>query len=183
MRVISGQSKGRRIKAPKGSEVRPTASRVKEAIFNILPHDLDGIRVLDLFAGSGALSMEALSRGAREAILIDISRKAAETIRGNLEVLGLSSRSRIWTMPAPAAIRRLSRAGETFDLIFIDPPYDKGSVGRVVKAVMEGGLLAEAGTLVAEHSVREAVAESYGFLDLRDRRRYGDTVVSFFSRR
>lgn len=180
MRVIAGHSKGRRIKAPKGREIRPTASRVKEALFNILPRDLTGIRVLDLFAGTGALSMEALSRGAEEAVLVDVSHKAAAAIRNNLVALDLSMRSKVWTLPALPAIRRFSRAGETFELIFLDPPYEKGWVGRVLDAIAEGELLGDAGTLVAEHSVREPVEESYGSLKLQDQRRYGDTLLSFF---
>lgn len=180
MRVIAGQSKGRRIKAPKGREIRPTASRVKEALFNILPRDLTGIRVLDLFAGTGSLSLEALSRGADEAVLVDVSHKAVEAIRNNLAALDLSKRSKVWTLPALPAIRRFSRSGETFELIFLDPPYEKGWVRRVLEAIAEGELLGDAGTLVAEHSVREPVGESYGSLRLRDQRRYGDTLLSFF---
>lgn len=180
MRVIAGHSKGRRIKAPKGREIRPTASRVKEALFNILPHDLTEIRVLDLFAGTGSLSVEALSRGAREAVLVDVSHKSVVAIRDNLASLDLSSRSKVWTMPVLPAIRRLSRGGETFELIFLDPPYEKGWVRRVLETVAEGELLAEAGRLVAEHSVREPVQESYGPLKLQDQRRYGDTLLSFF---
>jgi len=180
MRVIAGHSKGRRIKVPKGREIRPTASRVKEALFNILPHDLTGIRVLDLFAGTGSLSLEALSRGAQEAVLVDVSYKAAAAIRDNLAALDFSRRSKVWTLPALPAIRRLARAGESFELIFLDPPYQKGWVGRVLEAVAEGEILGDAGTLVAEHSVRDPVGESYGSLRLRDQRRYGDTLLSFF---
>src|SRR2546426_7496747 len=123
MRVISGQAKGHRLKVPKGRAVRPTAGRVKEALFNILPHDLSGLRVLDLFAGTGNLSAEALSRGAAAAILVDFSPKAGRTIRENLRMLGFSDRSELWTVSVLQSVRLLSRRGETFDLIFFDPPY------------------------------------------------------------
>lgn len=180
MRVIGGAIRGRRVKVPRGQSVRPTAARVKEAIFNILAHDLSGFRVLDLFAGAGGLSIEALSRGASEAILVDVSRHAARTIRENLEALGLSDRASVWTGPVPQALRRLARKGESFDLIFLDPPYERGWIDKVLTVIARGNLLRQAGILVAEHSVREKVEARYGSLHLQDQRRYGSTAVSFF---
>jgi 16S rRNA (guanine(966)-N(2))-methyltransferase RsmD len=182
MRVIGGQAKGRRLKAPKGRALRPTADRVKEALFNILPRDLSGYRVLDLFAGTGNLSVEALSRGASDALLTDSSRQARKAIEENLRALGFEGRSRVWSAPVLSSIRRLSQRGESFDLIFLDPPYEKGWVGTSLRAVARGGLLRESGLLVAEHSVREKVEERYGSLTLRDQRRYGSTQLSFFQR-
>ena len=99
MRIIGGSARGRRIAAPKGSAIRPTADRVREALFNILPRDLAGMRVLDLFAGSGSLSLEALSRGAESALLVDESAAAAKLIRRNVDALGFTDRARIWTHP------------------------------------------------------------------------------------
>jgi 16S rRNA (guanine(966)-N(2))-methyltransferase RsmD len=180
MRVIAGEAKGRRLKAPKGRELRPTGDRVKEALFNILPHDLSGRKVLDLFAGTGNLSLEALSRGAEEAVLVDISRDAVQVIEENVRGLGLTARSRVLTAPVFKSVRMLARREEKFDLIFLDPPYDKELVGETLKAIAAEGLLAESGVVVAEHSVREKVQERYGALVLADRRRYGDTQLSFF---
>lgn len=180
MRVIGGSAKGHRLKVPKGRALRPTADRVKEALFDVLPHDLSGYRVLDLFAGTGNLSVEALSRGAGEVILVDISRKAGKAIHENLHALGLSRRSRVWIAPALRTVRLLSRRGETFDLIFLDPPYEREWVGQVLRAIAQGGLLREAGVLVAEHSVREKVEGNYGPLSLQDQRRYGSSLLSFF---
>jgi 16S rRNA (guanine966-N2)-methyltransferase len=182
MRVIAGQAKGRRLRAPKGRELRPTADRVKEALFNILPHDLAGQRVLDLFAGTGSLSIEALSRGAEEAVMVDFSREAAEVIEENLQALKLAAKTRVLTAPVFKSVRTLARGGERFDLIFIDPPYDKELAGETMKAIAKEELLAQSGTAVAEHSVREKVEERYGGLVLADRRRYGDTQLSFFTR-
>jgi 16S rRNA (guanine966-N2)-methyltransferase len=182
MRIIAGQAKGRRLKTPKGRELRPTADRVKEALFNILPHDLSGRKVLDLFAGTGNLSIEALSRGAEDAVLVDVSRDAAEVIEENLQALNLTAKSRVLTAPVFKSVRMLARRGEKFDLIFIDPPYDKELVGETLKAVAKEELLAETGVAVAEHSVREKVEERYGTIVLADRRRYGDTQLSFFTR-
>lgn len=180
MRVIGGKAKGRRLKVPKGHSLRPTASRVKEALFNILPHDLSGLRVLDLFAGSGSLSVEALSRGATEAILVDASSRAEKTIQDNLRASGFLEGSRVWIAPVLRALRSLARRGENFDLIFLDPPYEKGWVRKALRAVAGEDLLRKDGILVAEHSVREQVEESYGALRLRDQRRYGATLLSFF---
>lgn len=180
MRVIGGQAKGRRLKTLKGRSLRPTSDRVKEALFNILPHNLSGYKVLDLFAGTGNLSVEALSRGGAEAIMVDSSRAAAKAIKENLRALGLDHKSKVWTTPVLQSIRLLSRDGEAFDIIFLDPPYEKGLVGQTLRAIAQGGLLREEGVLVTEHSVREKLENAYGPLILQDQRRYGTTLLSFF---
>lgn len=180
MRIIGGQARGRRIGTLRGMRLRPTADRVKEALFNILSRDLTGARVLDLFAGSGSLSIEALSRGAASVLLVDSSREAAGLIERNLAQLGFLDRSRIWTKPAGSALRRLSAQDSNFDLIFIDPPYDAGWLGKVLASIDAGKVAAEGGIVVAEHSRREQVAPRYGALALVDQRSYGDTCLSFF---
>jgi len=180
MRVIGGAARGRRLKVPKGQAIRPTAARVKESLFNILPHDFSGLRVLDLYAGSGNVSIEALSRGAENAILIDESPRSAAVIRENLHRLGLSERAQVWTAPVTRSLRKLSKSGERFDLIFLDPPYDRELVGTTLKLISECSLLKDAGRVVAEHSAREAVKSQYDHLALNDQRRYGDTLLSFF---
>lgn len=180
MRVIGGNVRGRRLKVPKSGSVRPTAARVKESLFNILPHDLTGLRVLDLFAGTGNLTIEALSRGAAEAILIDASAQSGDIIHENLRRLGLSSRTKVWISPVSRALRLLARRGESFDLLFLDPPYEEQLVESTLQAIAGTGLLRGRGILVAEHSRREPVKKQYGDLALDDQRRYGSTVLSFF---
>ncbi len=182
MRIIGGAARGRTIRAPRGGAIRPTADRVREALFNILPLDLSGRRVLDLFAGSGSLSLEALSRGAAAVLLVDESAAAADLIRGNLETLGFTDRARVLEMPAGRALSRLAGEGAAYDAIFLDPPYDGGWVNRTMARVSQAGILHAGGVAVAEHSVRERVEERYGALARRDRRRYGGTVLSFFGR-
>jgi 16S rRNA (guanine(966)-N(2))-methyltransferase RsmD len=182
MRVIGGAARGRRLKVPKGQTVRPTAARVKESLFNILPHDFSGMRVLDLFAGSGNVSIEALSRGAAMAILVDESPRSAAAIRDNLKRLEWIGRAQIWTAPVFRSLRKLGKAGEKFALIFLDPPYDKGLVASSLTTISQCDLLSENGTVVAEHSAREAVKTQYHHLVLNDQRRYGDTLLSFFKR-
>ena len=179
MRVIGGTAKGRRLKAPRGRAVRPTADRVKESLINILPHDFSGARVLDVFAGSGNLSIEALSRGAAHAVLIDASERAGAMIRDNLRQLGLAPQSEIWMAPASRALKALARRNDSFDYIFVDPPYNHGLAGRSLALIGRCDLLRPGGTLVIEHSSRETVSGAYGSLQLQDQRRYCDTRLSF----
>jgi 16S rRNA (guanine(966)-N(2))-methyltransferase RsmD len=180
MRVIAGNAKGRRLKVPKGRLLRPTAARVKEALFNILPYDLSGLKTLDLFAGTGNMSMEALSRGAQEAVLVDLSAESGRAIRDNARRLGVTDRCRLLNIGVERALRQLERQGESFDLIFIDPPYGSDWVGRTLTLIARSSLLRASGVIVAEHSVRDPVGGRYGGLALHDRRRYGDTQLSFF---
>ena len=180
MRVIGGHDRGRRLKVPKGRSLRPTSARVKEALFDILPHDLSGAKVLDLYAGTGNVTIEALSRGAAEAILIDASKQAANAIRENLRRLRLAARTKVWIIAVTRAVKLLARRGETFDMIFLDPPYEHGWVATTIKAVADGELLRQTGVLIAEHSPREELQSRYGALVLVDQRRYGGTLLSFF---
>lgn len=183
MRVIGGNARGQRLKVPKGRCLRPTAARVKEALFDILPHDLSGVRVLDLFAGTGNLTIEALSRGAAAAILVDSSAESGKTIRENLRRLHLTERTKVWIMPVAQALRRLTRHGEAFDVIFLDPPYDCKWIDTTVELIARGRLLRATGVLIAEHSTREKVEANFGSLALDDQRRYGSTLLSFFKQK
>ena len=182
MKIIGGVARGRKLKVPKGHAVRPTAARVKESLFNILPHDFSGLRVLDLFAGSGNVSIEALSRGAIAAVLIDESARSAAVIRENLTRLDLYRRAQVWVAPVARTLRKLDQSGDKFDLIFLDPPYDKGLVSTTLRDIGKSSLLSPTAIVVVEHSERETVNSSYGNLILNDRRRYGDTCLSFFLR-
>lgn len=181
MRIISGRARGQRLKVPKGPALRPTAARVKEALFDILPHDLSGRTILDLFAGTGNLSLEALSRGAAEVVLVDTSRHAVQAIRDNLRRLGFSEKASVWAAPVLKALRALARKRKKFHLVFLDPPYEKGIVKSAMRALGEIDLLEKNGLVILEHSVREEIDHSYGNLALEDQRRYGTTMLSFFS--
>jgi 16S rRNA (guanine966-N2)-methyltransferase len=180
MRVIGGNARGRQLKVPKGLALRPTAGRVKEALFNILPHDLSGVKVLDLFAGTGNLTIEALSRGAAEAVLVDSSAQSGKAIRENLRRLNLTDRANLWAMPVTRALRLLARQGQTFDLIFLDPPYEQRLIAPALKIIDKEALLLDSGVLIAEHSIREPIESHLEALALTDQRRYGSTVLSFF---
>ncbi|HEU4659012.1 MAG TPA: 16S rRNA (guanine(966)-N(2))-methyltransferase RsmD [Capillimicrobium sp.] len=170
MRVIAGAYGGRRLVAPPGRDTRPTSDRVREALFSILG-PLDGERVLDLFAGSGALGIEALSRGAAEATFVERAPAALRALRGNLEALGASAR--VVARDARVFIRDAKAAGDTYDLVFLDPPYrDAAGLGPVLDLAP---LLASGGRAVSE-SDRRAPLELPG-LEVTDERRYGDTLI------
>lgn len=179
MRVIAGALKGR-VLAPVKGRIRPTAAKVREAIFNILGSAVLEVKVLDLFAGTGALGIEALSRGAREAVFVEEHPEALKVLRRNLESLDLVARSQVLPLPVPAALRKLAGAGEPFGLAFLDPPYGGGAAAATLTALGGAALLAPQALVVAEHSRRESVPESCGRLKRRELRRYGDTQVAFY---
>ncbi len=160
--------------------MRPTSSRVREAIFNILGQSLEGDAVLDLYAGAGTLGIEALARGGRSLVSVELDREAARTLATNLERGASAGSYRLVREDAVAAVRRLAVAGHSFDVIFADPPYDSGEIDRILEALATAGLLADDGVLVVEHSPREPGPERAGRLQRTDRRRYGQTNVSFF---
>jgi 16S rRNA (guanine966-N2)-methyltransferase len=180
MRIVAGKFRGARIEAPKGLATRPTSDRVREALFNVLTHgaprlELEGVRVLDLFAGSGALGLEGVSRGARFSLFIEESAEARAAIRRNVEALGLTSATKIWRRDAT----RLGEAGtlQPFDLIFCDPPYGKGLGERALAAAAEGGWIAGRAVAVLEEGADQTIAWPDLFQEI-DRRRYGDTAIA-----
>jgi 16S rRNA (guanine966-N2)-methyltransferase len=182
LRIIGGTAGGRRLTTPSDRNIRPTADRVKEALFNILAghfRSFDGLRVLDLFAGTGNLGIEALSRGAAEVLFVDSGRESLQLIRRNLELVGFTSRGRVMTRDVLTAIRQIDTGGEQFDLVFLDPPYARGIAQQVLTALAHSQLLADDTVVVAETSAREILDERYGPLRCHDRRVYGDTAVSF----
>ncbi len=149
MRIITGRARGAHLRAPSGTETRPTAERTKEAVFSILGGSMPGARVLDLFAGSGQLGLEALSRGAERAVFCDRSREAAEVIKANLAKTRLEHAAEVYMMDWSACLRRLSR-GEGFDLVFLDPPYAKGLLPEALRELTEKGLLRAGARVVCE---------------------------------
>jgi 16S rRNA (guanine966-N2)-methyltransferase len=176
MRIVGGSLGGRVLRAPPGAATRPTSEKVREAIFNILP-DVAGAHVLDLFAGSGALGIEALSRDATHVTFVDFGKQPLQVIRGNLKELGLDARAVVVNGDAVAAAARPGPA--PWDLVFIDPPYASDLAIRAAQALAH---LAAGATIVIEHDRRHAPPEHLGSLVRSDERRYGDTLVSFYQR-
>jgi 16S rRNA (guanine966-N2)-methyltransferase len=172
LRVVAGRFGGRSLLAPRGSATRPTSDRVREALFSILGDSVDGARVLDLFAGSGALGIEAVSRGASEATFVDSSQAAVAAIQRNLEALGAEAVVR--RQDALAYLRSASRDARQYDLVFLDPPYRRASaLGRELSAAL-APVLAPGARVVTE-SDRRAPLELVH--ELLDERRYGDTLI------
>lgn len=179
MRIIAGEFRGRRLAAVKG-RIRPTSDRVREAIFNVLGPDVVEAKVLDLFAGTGALSLEALSRGARDAVVVEDQGAALEILRRNLATLGLENKVRVMPIPVQGALKKLAGRGEQFTLVFLDPPYERGLALKTLTALQGSGLLLPEARIIAEHSQRETLPEQLGKLTLSQCRRYGDTQVAFY---
>lgn len=179
MRIIAGEFKGRRLAAVKG-RIRPTSDKVREAVFSILGAAVAEARVLDLFAGTGALTLEALSRGAREAVLVEDQAQALEVLRRNLAALGVAARARIMPVSVQAALKKLAARGERFDLVFLDPPYGRGLAAATLADLETLRLLSPESRVVAEHHHRETLPERLGRLGQSDCRRYGDTQVAFY---
>ena len=183
MRIVGGRLKGRALHAPASRTIRPTSERLRESIFDILVHRhagaVEGARVVDLFAGSGALGVEALSRGAAFALFVDNGSEARALLRANVEAFALGGVTRIWRADAT----RLGKApaGPPFTLAFLDPPYGQGLAGPALTALAAGGWLAPNGLVVVEEAAKaEIVAPAE--LILADERTYGDTRIAFFVR-
>ena len=180
MRVVGGRLRGRAIAGPKSADIRPTADRLRESVFNILAHaygdPVAGARVLDLFAGTGALGIEALSRGADFALFVDDGAAARALVRQNVEALGLGGISKIFRRDAT----RLGPAHPLapFSLVFADPPYGGGLAERALAAAREGGWLAANALAVVEEAAEARFAAAPGFTEI-ERRRYDDTEIIF----
>lgn len=180
MRIVGGDFRGRPLATPHTQAIRPTTDRTREAVFNVLAHrfpdNLEGARVLDLFAGTGALGIEALSRGASYAVFIEESAEGRGLIRSNVEAFGLTGKTKIFRRDATA----LGEAGTLapFDLVFADPPYGKGLSERALKSAKQGGWLARGALCMVEEAASAPFEPGLGFT-MVDERNYGETVIRF----
>jgi len=179
VRVVAGKWGGRTLRAPRGTSVRPTTDRVREAVFAILGDDVEGAVVLDLFAGTGAMAIEALSRGAAGAVLVESSPAALSALRANLASLETGGAVCL-PLDYREAVRKLSAKRRTFDLVFLDPPYGKGLVGLSARQLSRAGILAPGAVVVAERASRDPVETLPDEWRERAVRRYGDTRITFY---
>ena len=177
MRVTGGALRGRRLLTPPPG-VRPSADRVRESLFARLG-DLHGVEALDLYAGTGALGIESLSRGVASVVFVERAPRSLAILTRNLAALGLTERSRILREDASQGLRRLGREGRRFGLVLVDPPYGSGEGERALRALVTSGVLAPQGTVVVERSRRHPLPPIAG-LERIDERRYGDTVIDRF---
>lgn len=178
MRVVAGRAKGHHLRMPKGTETRPTSDKVREAIFAILGDTFVDEPVLDLFAGTGALGIEALSRGAASAVFVEKRRAACQVIQANLVHTHLKHEARLLCMPVE---RALSMLDEAFTLILLDPPYAYPDLHGIMTMIGEARVIGQATTVVFEHTPRFSVGERYAQLALQRQKVYGDTAVSIFA--
>ncbi|PWI57371.1 16S rRNA (guanine(966)-N(2))-methyltransferase RsmD [Sulfoacidibacillus thermotolerans] len=177
MRVIAGDLKGRRLSAPKGTSTRPTTDRVREAIFSMIGPFFSGGVCLDLFAGSGALGIEAISRGMDEVIFVD--KASAETIAKNVKQLGIEAASYLLKLPYPIAIKRLAQEERTADLVFLDPPYRLGVLEDAMQLLLKAQILREDAVVVAEMDHKTAAPDILELL-MRKEAVYGSTKIVIY---
>jgi 16S rRNA (guanine(966)-N(2))-methyltransferase RsmD len=182
-RIIAGEGKGRRLKAPRGLDTRPTAARVRQTLFDILAARLPGCRFLDAFAGSGAVGLEALSRGAALVVFVESAAGAVAALRANADALARAGgKVRVLRQDARAALAALADAGESFDVIYVDPPYASDLYENALEQAGRKGLLGEDGVVVAEHFHKRALPERIGALARTREVRVGDHRLSFYRR-
>lgn len=182
MRIIGGESRGRRLKAPRGRSVRPTSERTREALFDMLADRIAGSRFLDLFAGVGAVGLEALSRGAQWLVLVESSERAAKVIRENMAALGRPEQVTLVRGKAAAAVRGLAAQGAKFDVVFMDPPYrERGPLERTLEEVARSdGILAPDAVVVVQTDAHAEPPPAVGILVAERSRRFGDSMLTFF---
>lgn len=177
MRIVGGSARGRTLRAVPGSETRPTSDRVRQSLFDLLGQRCDGLRVLDLYAGTGALALEALSRGAAQATLVESAKAAAAVIARNAGELGFTDRVTLLRREVQRALPELAERGARFDLVFADPPYAQSGSQLVADELARLSLLAPGGRAVLERSKREPRPVVPEKLQVVEERRYGDTVL------
>lgn len=178
IRIIAGRAKGcRLIPVPSGSAARPTSDRVKEALFNILP-PVEGKCFIDLFAGTGSVGIEAMSRGAGKVFFVEADTVLAAAIKKNIEKCGLTGESEIMPAPVERALRNIRKRGVKPDIVFADPPYERGWIGKTINLVKGGELFSDRSLLILQHSMRESLPDEMGVFERIDQRKYGDTIIS-----
>ncbi len=177
MRIISGSARGRRLMEPTGQAIRPTLDRVRNALFNMLMPEIEDSNFLDLYAGTGAIGIEALSRGASYCVFVDNAPEAQRIIRENLFHTGLAQKARCLALVMPADMSRIT---EKFDLIFADPPYDCGQHAAILEAVVACGLLRPDGAIILEHAKRTPLPEEIAGLTRTKAKHYGDAALSVY---
>lgn len=175
MRIITGSRRGRKLQSLPGSDVRPTTNRVKESLFNILQFRIDGRSFLDLYAGSGQIGLEALSRGAKLAVFVDNKRASQEVIRGNIKGTGFEDQARLISADAAVFLRS---SGETFDIAFLDPPYDAGEFETVLALV--AARVNDTGIIICEHSGTVTLPDSFGRFHRQKFYRYGKIYLTAY---
>lgn len=175
MRIVSGTVRGKKLCTPDGNDVRPTIDRVKEAVFSSLQFDIEGRRVLDLFAGSGQLGLEALSRGAEHCCFIDGSKKSLEAVEANIKTCGFDEKSSVFFLDS---FEFLKNTDERFDIAFLDPPYGKGLIDKAMPLLINK--MSDYGVIVCEHNKEDKLCEEYGGFRIQKTKKYGIVYITYY---
>ena len=182
MRIIAGELKSRKLHFPKTRLTRPMTDRAKETVFNIVGGLIPGKHILDLYAGSGSLGLEAISRGALDVAFVDKADWAIKTIEKNVEELGLGSKVELLEMDVFKALDKFKKAGRSFSLVFVDPPFQQGLVKKTLLKLDQSGIVLPFGQVIVGHIRQEEVSESYGSLKLARTKKIGQACLSFLFR-
>ncbi len=182
MRIIAGTAKNKRIKCRKGTDTRPTLDRVKEALFSKIQPYIEDSRILDLFSGTGNIALEAVSRGAKKAVMIEKDQEALRVIIENVNSLGFEDKCRAYKNEVFRAVEILGRKREKFDIIFMDPPYKENLCAEVLKAIEKNGIMAENGMIICEHHLSERLDQEIGEYKKVDEKSYGKKTLTFYTR-
>lgn len=181
MRIIAGMAKGREIIAPKGRDTRPTLAKVRGAIFGMVQFDVPGAAVLDLFSGSGALGLEALSRGADFVVFCDNDKRAVAAVKDNVERFGFGDKSQVYNVDALELLNRLAGEKRKFSIVLLDPPYAAELENKAIKALVELDLLENEAIIICEHDPKSPPIIEYAGLTARDPRKYGDSSLTYIT--
>lgn len=181
MRIIGGELRGKKLAPLRGTVIRPTADRIREALFSIIAAKVPGANMLDLFAGTGAFGLEALSRGAASAVFIDNAVGSFKTLEKNIAACRMQDRARVFRWDIIRNLNCLGSTSPAFDIVFLDPPYNRNAVLPTLQNLAQSDALAPGAAVIIEHSPSEVIADLPGGLSLMDQRRYGKTLVSFLS--
>ncbi|MDU2197518.1 MAG: 16S rRNA (guanine(966)-N(2))-methyltransferase RsmD [Peptostreptococcaceae bacterium] len=180
MRVISGKARGLKLDTPKNQDVRPTTDRVKESLFNMINSYIMDSNILDLFAGTGSLGIECLSRGAKNCVFVDKSKDSINIVRSNVKKARVENESTILNVDFKDAVKRLSTQNQKFDVIFMDPPYYENMFIECLKSIDKFNLLDEDGIIVVEHDTKDLFEDSIGRLNKSREKKYGNTTLTFY---
>lgn len=180
MRVISGKARGLKLDSPKNNDVRPTTDRVKESLFNIINSYIIDSEVLDLFAGTGSLGVECLSRGARSCVFVDLKKESLDIVKSNIKKARVEDKSIVLKDDFKNAINSLKIKNKTFDIIFMDPPYYENLFEDCLLSISKNNILKEDGIIVVEHDTKEILNENINDLEKFRYKKYGNTTLSFY---
>src|SRR5581483_3882895 len=183
MRIIAGTLKGRKLSAPAGLELRPTSDRVKEALFNIISNQIEGAAFLDLYAGTGSVGMDALSRGASEVVFVENNKRHLHYLKKNVSSCSFQGRAEIFNISALDFLKKVRRSTRLFDFIFIDPPYGSNEVEKILPMLQEGDMIRNQGMVIIEHFHKKTLPEKSGNLFFLKKYKYGETVLSFYAKK